>query len=97
MAIKDREEGALGPAITLLLRRLLHIQHNRHTVFVVVTDDALVGVRSVRLHHAVLLDRVLGRLEVRQLHVRQLHRLRRARVRSVKQVQLVAERRGQAC
>ena len=60
MAVKDGEEGALGPAIALFLRRLLHIEHDRHSVLVVVSDNALVGIGCIGLHHSVFFDRVLG-------------------------------------
>ena len=64
MPVEDGKEGAFGPSVTLFLRRLLHIQHYRHSIFIVVTHDALVGVGRVSLDNSILLDRVLGRLEV---------------------------------
>lgn len=67
MAVKDREEGALGPAVALLLRRLLHVQDDGYSILVVVADDALVGVCGVGLHNTILLHRILGRLKVGQL------------------------------
>ena len=69
VTVEDSEEGAFGPALALLLRGFLHVKHNRHAVFVVVPDDALVRVRSVGFDDSVLLDRVLGRFEVGQAYV----------------------------
>ena len=86
VSIEDCKEGAFGPSITLLLRWLLHIEHNRNSVFVVVTNDALIGVCCVGLHHAVLLDRVLGRLEVWKRDVGELQGLSRRTVWPVKKL-----------
>ena len=70
MTVENCKERALWPPIALLLWRLLHVEYNRHTVFIVVAHDALIGVRRVRLDHAILLDRVLGRFKVGQLDMR---------------------------
>lgn len=78
MPVKNGKKGAFWPPIAFFLRRLLHVQHYRHSVFVVVANNALVGICCVGLDNAVLFDRVLGRLEVGQLDMRQLQRLGRA-------------------
>ena len=56
MTIENGKEGAFGPAVTFLLRWLLHIQDNRHSIFIVVTHDTLIRIRRVGLHHAILLN-----------------------------------------
>jgi len=75
VTVEDREKGALGPAVTLLLDGFLHVEHYRDAVLVVVPDDSLVRVGCIGLHDAVLFYGVLGRLKVRKLYVRELKRL----------------------
>ena len=77
MSIKYGEEGTLGPPFALFLRWLLHVQHDRHSVFIVVSYYTLVSIGSICFHDAILLDRELGGLEVGQLDMGQLHFLRR--------------------
>ena len=89
MTIENGEEGAFRPAVTLFLGRFLHVEHDRDSVFVVVSNYSLVCVSCVGPHHAVLFDRVFGRLEVGKLHVRQVERLSRGRVWSFKQLELL--------
>jgi hypothetical protein len=89
MTIENGKEGAFRPAVTLFLGRFLHVEYDRDSVFVVVSHDSLVCVCSVGFHHAVLFDRVFGRLEVGKLHVRQVKRLGRGRIWSFKQLELV--------
>ena len=60
MPVENGKKGAFRPPIAFLLRRLLHVQHYRHSVFVIVAHDALVGVRCISLDNAVLFDRVLS-------------------------------------
>ena len=55
MAVKDREEGALGPTVALLLRWLLHVQDDGYSILIVVAYNALISVCSVGLHNTVLL------------------------------------------
>ena len=77
VTIEYGKEGAFGPAITFLLRRFLHIKHDRDSIFVVISNNTLIGVGSIRLYDTILLDRVLSRLKIRKLHVGKLKRLRR--------------------
>ena len=60
MTIEDGEERAFGPPVALLLRWLLHVEHDGHPVLIVVSNDALVGVRCVGLNHPILFHRILG-------------------------------------
>jgi hypothetical protein len=62
MSIVDTEEGATRPELRLLELRLDDVQDDRHTVFVVITDDALVGVCCVGGYYSVTFARVFGRL-----------------------------------
>ena len=68
MTIKDTEEAYLGPLDrqTLLALRLEDIQNYRHSVFVVVADDALIRVGCVAFDHATFLLRSLRRLVILQ-------------------------------
>ena len=55
MAVEHSEKAALGPVLDVLLRGRLHdVQYDTHSVLVVVSDDTLVGVRSVTDDVAVL-------------------------------------------
>ena len=67
MAIIDSKEGALGPlAPTELLRLRLHnIQDYSDSIFVVITDDALVSISSIGCDDSVALGRVLSGLIIR--------------------------------
>lgn len=62
MPIVDPEEGAPRPVLRVLELGLDDVQDDGHAVLVVVTDDALVGVRRVGGHHSVSLACVLSRL-----------------------------------
>ena len=69
MPVENGEKGTLRPAIAFLLRRLLHIEHDRDPVLVVVSNNALVCVRSIGFDDAVFFDRVLGLLKIWQLNM----------------------------
>ena len=68
VTIEDTEEADLGPLDlkVLLALGLQYVQYDGDSVLVVVSDDALVSVRSVGLDHAALLLRRLRRLVVLQ-------------------------------
>ena len=62
VAVVDAEKRASGPKLRLLELWLDDVEDDGHAVFVVVADDALVGVGGVGRHHAVLLGGELRRL-----------------------------------
>jgi hypothetical protein len=75
VTVKNCKKLAFGPTVANLLRRLLDIQYNRNTVFVVVSNDSLVSVSCIGLNHAVLLCRAFCLFVVWQLHIRNLQRI----------------------
>lgn len=54
MAIKYAEECAFRPVVTLFRWWLHYVKNDGHSVFIVVSDDALVGIRRVATDNAVL-------------------------------------------
>jgi len=68
VAVEDAKEAALGPVGHVLLGRWLHdVEHDADAVFVVVADDALVGVRCVADDVAVLAHATFGGLPAGQV------------------------------
>ena len=66
MPVINCKERTPRPIVNLLELRLYDIEYDGDSVLVVVSDDALVSVRSVGLDHAALLLRRLRRLVVLQ-------------------------------
>lgn len=64
MAVVDSKEGTSWPVLGLLKLGLDDVEDDADSVFVVVPDDPLVGVSSVRNYHSVSLTCELGRLIV---------------------------------
>jgi hypothetical protein len=54
MTIKYTEESALGPVVALLGRWLHYIKYYGDSVFIVVSDDALIGVCRIAGNDAIL-------------------------------------------
>lgn len=69
VSVKDCKKLALGPPITLLIRRFLNIKNDGYTVFIVSPDYSLISVRSISLYHTVFLCGALSSLKIGQLHV----------------------------
>ena len=69
MAVKDAEKADLRPfnVQVLLVFGLQNVEDDGHAVLVVVANDTLVGVRSVRFNDAALLLTSLGWLVILQL------------------------------
>jgi len=68
VAIKDPEEADLGPlTLPLLILGLQNIEYNGDPVFIVLSDDTLIGVGRVGLHDSALLVRCLCHLVVLEL------------------------------
>ena len=68
MAIKHSEEAAFGPIINIFFRRWLHyIQHYTYSIFVVVSDDALISVGGVAHNEPILPHATFGWLPTRQV------------------------------
>jgi hypothetical protein len=59
VAVKNSKELNFGPPLTLLVRWFLNIENNGNAVFIVLSDDALVRIRPVRLDYPVFFDRTL--------------------------------------
>lgn len=75
VTVKDAEEGALWPMLNVLLLRWLHdVQDDAYSVFVVVTDDALVGVGCIPHNTSIFSDTALSGLPSWQV---QTFRIRR--------------------
>jgi hypothetical protein len=68
MSVKDSEETYLRPLYRQvgLALRLQDVQNNRHSVFIVLSDNALVSVGSIRLNKSTLFLGCLGRLMILQ-------------------------------
>ena len=73
MAVKNGEEGTLGPSVAFLFCRLLNVQNYTHSVFIVITDYSLVCVCSISFNNSILLNRMFGAFKVWQLDMRNLH------------------------
>ena len=54
MTIKYTEESALGPVVALLGRWLHYVQDYGDSVFIVVSNDALIGVSRIARNDAIL-------------------------------------------
>ena len=54
-SIKYTKEWALRPLLTLSWMRFQNVQYDTHTIFVIVPDDALVGVSGISFNNAILL------------------------------------------
>lgn len=68
MAVEHTEEAALGPVLNIFLGRWLHyVKDNADPILVVVSDDALIRVRSVTHDETILAHTTLGRLPARQV------------------------------
>jgi len=75
MSVEDAEKGAFGPDVHVFFGWRLHnIQNDADTVFVVVTDDSLVGVCSVPHYTSVFTDRTLGWLPCWQVQAQRVWR-----------------------
>ena len=68
MPVIDAEEGALWPLLALIVLRLwLHdVENDGDSVFVVVSDDTLIGIGSISCHQTIPLVRKLRILIIRQ-------------------------------
>ena len=67
VAVVDPEEGAFGPSLTRFgwLRLWSHdVENNGNSVFIIVPNNALVGVGSICSHDSVALRGELGTLVV---------------------------------
>jgi len=70
VAIKDTEKAYLGP-ININIGLILgfqDVQNNRNPIFVIVSNDSLVSIGSIRLNDAALLLTCLGWLMVFKLN-----------------------------
>lgn len=68
MAIEHSEKAALGPILNILFRRWLHyIQNYADSIFVVVSDDALIGVGGVAHDESILSHAAFSWLPTRQV------------------------------
>jgi hypothetical protein len=74
VTIKNGKKRALWPSVTFFLLRLLNVEHNTNSIFIIISNDPLVSIGCISFNHSVLFDRVLGALEVGQLYMRDLHR-----------------------
>lgn len=75
VAVENAEEGALGPVFDVLFAWRLHdVEDDADSVLVVVSDDALVGVRCVADDWAVLTNTALGGFPLRKIDGRWVHR-----------------------
>ncbi len=64
MAIIDSEEGALRPVLVFSRLGLEDVQNDRYSIFVVVSDYSLIGVRSIGANDSVFSDRAFGRIVI---------------------------------
>ena len=64
MPIVNCKEGAPGPEINLLELRLDNVKDYRNTVFIVISDHALVSVGCISDNDTVLLASKLGRIVI---------------------------------
>ncbi len=55
MSIENSKEGALGPLLTLSWMRLQDVENDAHPVLIVISNDTLVCVCSIRSNNAILL------------------------------------------
>ena len=62
MAIVNPEKRALRPVLAVFVLRLHDIENDSHTVFVVVSDNPLVGIGRIRRDYSVPLGGALCRL-----------------------------------
>ena len=62
MTVVDPKEGAAGPVLGLLELGLYNVQNNGYSILVVVPDNPLMGVCSIRGHYTVALAGELRRL-----------------------------------
>ena len=60
----DAEEGTLGPFFVRPVRWLENVQDDRDSIFVVASDDALVGIGRICYDYSVPLNGALLRLVV---------------------------------
>jgi hypothetical protein len=68
VAIKDTEEADLGPlTLPLLILGLQNVEYNRYPIFIVLSDNTLIGIGRVGFHNSALLVRCLCHLMVLQL------------------------------
>ncbi len=44
MAVKNTEKSTFRPIVTFFVRRLHNVEDDRYAIFVVISNDALVGV-----------------------------------------------------
>jgi hypothetical protein len=70
VAVENSKEAYLRPfyIYCCLIFRLQNIQNNRNSVFIIISNDALVGVGSIRLNNPTLLLTSLRRLVILQLN-----------------------------
>ena len=75
MAVEDTKERALGPEFYVLFSRRLHdIEYDTDSVFIVVTDDSLVGVRSISNNTSVFSDTTFCWLPRRKIQRKRIRR-----------------------
>lgn len=76
VAIEDAEKATLGPVLHVLLVGRLHdIEHYADPVLVIITDNALIGVRSITHNEAIFAHAAFGRLPAGQIQERRIWRL----------------------
>ena len=65
MTIENTKECTLRPVIAFLVWRLHYIQNYRYSIFIIVSDDALVSISRVPTNDAIFSYRALSLFEVR--------------------------------
>ena len=68
MPVEHAKEAALRPVLDVLFRWWLHdVEHDGHSVLIVVPDDALIGIRCVAHDDTIFADTALGGLPAREI------------------------------
>lgn len=68
VTVKNAKEAAFRPFLNVFLDRRLHdVQDNADSVLVVVSNDALVGIRSIAHDETIFADTTFGGLPTRQV------------------------------
>ncbi len=56
MAVENSKELNFGPPLTLLVRWFLNVEHNRNSVFIVLSNYALVCISPIGLDYSIFFD-----------------------------------------
>ena len=68
MAVKDPEEAAFGPMLDIFLGRRLHnVKHDGDSIFIIISDDALISVCGVSHNYTVLSNAAFSGLPARKV------------------------------